>query len=119
MAINVISEPSRIVVELSGAAILGALRRRIEVPSKSISSVSVRPRNEVRWDGAWLRLPGAYIPGVIRYGSYGLGSRREFWAVTRQSEVVVIETSEGTYRRLVLGVGDPHGVAGAITAAIG
>jgi hypothetical protein len=56
---------------------------------------------------------------VIRYGSYGLGSRREFWAVTRQSEVVVIETSEGTYRRLVLGVGDPHGVAGAITAAIG
>ena len=118
MPIDVISEPKRIIVELSGIAVLGAMRRRVEIPTDRITSVSVRPPKEVKWGNAWLRLPGTHIPGVIRYGSYGVGAGREFWVMTRQSEVVVIEADGGPYRRIVLGLADPHSVAGAITVAM-
>jgi len=118
MPIEVISEPKRIIVELSGIAVLGAMRRRVEVPIDRITSVSVRPRKEVKWGKSWLRLPGTHIPGVIRYGSYGVGADREFWAVRREPDVIVIETNGGPYGRIVLGLPDPHGVAGAITAAM-
>ena len=118
MSISVTSKPGRISVEMSGASALAAMRCRVELPPTTITSVSVRPRRQVRWRRAWLRLPGTHLPGVIRYGSYGVGANREFWAAKRQSEVVVIETDGGPYRRIVLGVDDPYGVAGAITAAI-
>ena len=57
----------------------------------------VRPRNEVKWGKAWLRVPGTHIPGVIRYGSYGVGAGREFWATTREPDVVVIEATGNTW----------------------
>jgi len=118
MPIEVISEPRRIVIELSGMAVIGAMRRRVEIPTDRITSVSVRPRKEVKWGKAWLRVPGTHIPGVIRYGSYGVGAGREFWATMREPDVVVIEAGGGPYCRIVLGLPDPHGVAGAITAAM-
>lgn len=117
MPIEVTSEPNRIVIELSGIAVIGAMRRRVEIPTDRITSVSVRPRKEVKVGKAWLRMPGTHLPGVIRYGSYGVGAGREFWAIMREPDVVVIETDGGPYCLIVLGVPDPHGVAGAITAA--
>ena len=118
MPIEVTSEPERIVIGLSGMAVIGAMRRRVEIPTDEITSVSVRPRKEVKWGKAWLRMPGIHLPGVIRYGSYGVGAGREFWATMRESDLVVIEASGGPYCRIILGLPDPHGVAGAITAAM-
>ena len=67
MPIHVTSEPKRIVIELSGIAVVGAMRRRVEIPTDRITSVSVRPRKEVKWGSAWLRLP-ADEPGPHAVG---------------------------------------------------
>jgi len=75
----------------------------------------VLDRNAVRrTEGTWLRAPGAYVPGLIRYGSYGREPVREFWMVRRQRRVVVINVRDWAYHRLILGVSDPEAFAAAV-----
>lgn len=62
-----------------------------------------------------LRFPGTYVPGLIRYGSYGLQPNREFWAVYRPSEVLVLRMANWDYGRAVLGVNEPHRIAASLT----
>lgn len=70
-------------------------------------------------DGTWLRAPGTHIPGLIRYGSYGRSPHREFWAVLRQSRVLVITVDGWDYTRVVLGSKNPEAHAAVISRALG
>ena len=67
--------------------------------------------------GTWLRAPGTHIPGLVRYGSYGREPNREFWAVYRQREVLVVTVGDWAYSRLVLATKDPHADAATIEKA--
>lgn len=83
-----------------------AFKRRISIPLADISDVTTPARTSVPRHG--LRLPGTEIPGFIRAGSYGRGTKREFWDVRKAETVLVIETtSADPYSRLVLEVDDP------------
>ena len=64
---------------------------------------------------AWkqLRLPGAYLPGVVQTGTYVWARRREFWFTHRwhRSRVVIELKPYARYDRLVLGVADAEAEA--------
>jgi len=94
-------------VRLSGRDALYSLQRTIKMPWTAITRVAVVPNADVARTG--LRLPGTEIPGVLRAGSYGRGSTRDFWLVRRAAELLVIELAPGSaYRKLVLEVPEPQ-----------
>ncbi len=52
-------------------------------------------------------MPGTYIPGLIRAGSYLTPRGWEFWYVIRKRpEYVTIELKGGRYQRLILSPSD-------------
>ena len=109
MAIRLQLKGDLIVVRLSGLGRLLAVKGRLDIPRSHVTSAEVMPRPAVPpTPGTWLRAPGTHIPGLIRYGSYGKKPNREFWAVYRQREVLVISITDWAYSRLILATRDPH-----------
>jgi hypothetical protein len=52
-----------------------------------------------------LRIPGSFVPGVIKAGTYYTPRGKEFWYVTRWGkQFVTIELEHEKYRRIVLGL---------------
>lgn len=94
-----------------------AFKAKLEVPIHRIVSAEGTPRSEVP-HGPLIRAPGTYIPGLVRFGSYGRKPNRQFWAVFRQDPVLVIDIEGWDYQRLVVGVPDPAQAAGTIQMAI-
>lgn len=108
MAIDIEARSDVAVVSLTGKDRVFALKGRLNIPADKIRSVEVLPRREVPpGTGTLLRLPGTHVPGLIRHGSYGRGPNREFWAVYRQDEVLVISVDDWDYCRVVLGRDNP------------
>jgi hypothetical protein len=111
--------PARITIEAGDAALLVRLRgldpfwcvrRTVAVAWSDIASIAAADRGNLPKAG--MRLPGAYMPGVIMAGSYGLGQNRTFWDIRRGARLLVITCRPGTaYRHLVLEVADPDGAA--------
>ena len=88
-------------------------RSDVLVPLAQVAGVAVSPRRLVPASG--LRLPGTGMPGVIRAGSFGTGSSRDFWNVRRADTLLVVALRPGAgYRRLVLEVADPTAAADAL-----
>jgi hypothetical protein len=109
MSIRVSCSSDAVVVSLTGLDRLFALKTRLDIPESRIASVEVMSRTSVPpTPGTWLRHPGTHIPGLIRHGSYGTEPNREFWAVYRQTDVLVVTVEGWSYRRIVLGTRDPH-----------
>jgi hypothetical protein len=98
-------EGESLVVRITGKDALYSLRRTLRLPLGVVTGVAAAPRKAVPQTG--MRLLGTGIPGVIRAGSYGTGSARDFWLVRRAKQVLVIELEPGApYRRIVLEVPD-------------
>ncbi|MFT4622766.1 MAG: hypothetical protein ACI8PZ_001422 [Myxococcota bacterium] len=110
----------RVRFEVLGAHKLWALRRQIEVPLASITSVAHDPEAAGKWPPG-LRLPGSFLPGVITAGSYRTRYNGwEFWDVSKPADSIVVgcdTTSE--WRRVVVQVEDPAAAVAAIEAARG
>lgn len=108
MAIDIEVSNDLVVVNLTRKDRVFALKGRLTIPSDKVRSVDAMPRRDVPPGfGTWIRYPGTYIPRLMRHGSYGLGANREFWAVLRQDDVLVISVDEWDYTRLVLGTANP------------
>lgn len=108
MAIDVEVGSDLVVVTLTGKDRVLALKGSLKIPAAKIRSVEVLPRREVpAGNGLMIRLPGTYVPRLIQHGSYGLGANREFWAVYRHDDVLVISVDDWDYRRVVLGTDNP------------
>jgi hypothetical protein len=62
--------------------------------------------------GGELRMPGTYLPGVIKAGSYYRyrDGRWSFWDVCDRRKAVVIELRDEPYARLVVEVEEPRAV---------
>ncbi|MBV9097049.1 MAG: hypothetical protein JO079_03235 [Frankiaceae bacterium] len=97
----------QLIVELRGWDTLYCVKRRIVVPVADVEGVGVYQRGQVPAEG--LRMPGTGVPGVIRAGSYGTGTTRDFWDVRNGAEVLVVQLKPGNgYRRIVLEVPEPR-----------
>ena len=109
MAIRLQPEGDVVVVSLTGLNRIFAIKGRLDITKSHITSVEVMPRKAVPpTPGTWLRAPGTFVPGLIRHGSYGREPNREFWAVYRQRDVLVISVTDWAYSRLVLATRDPR-----------
>ena len=97
---------------------LYCVRRSLRVPLDHIQGVAAVPTEQVPRTG--MRLPGASIPRVIRAGSYGTGSQRDFWDVRRGRQLLVVEMLPGAdYRRIVLEAPDPRAEALRLRPRVG
>lgn len=116
--VEVVLRGPEMFVLLRGADVLWTFRRRIAVRTEYVRGVAVSDLERVPREG--LRLPGIAIPGMIRAGSYGVGSQRSFWDVRRGPQVLWVEMQEGAaYRRIVVEVDDPHSTALGLRSAVG
>lgn len=118
MSIHVNRSDGSVVVSLTGLDRVFGFKGTLDVPTSQIASVEVMPRTVVPpTPGTWLRKPGTHVPGLIRYGSYGTEPAREFWAVYRQEDVLVVTVDGWSYTRLVLGTKDPYADASMISGS--
>ena len=51
-----------------------------------------------------IRLPGTFLPGVIKAGTYLTDRGKEFWYTTRKKEYLTIELENEFYKRIILSV---------------
>lgn len=105
-----------VTVTLSPVETIPAFRHRLVIPIDKIVSATAMDRKDVPI-GSLFRKLGMHLPGLARYGLYGVGERTQFWAATRRSRVLVIDTEGWKYARIVLSVADPDTVAATISAA--
>ena len=71
----------------------------LEVPLNHIRQATVsKPKN----DWKEVRLPGTFLPGVIKAGTYYTSRGREFWVVTRDEDCLTLELEDEFYKKIVL-----------------
>lgn len=96
---------------------LWALRSQLEIPLAHISSVRVDPEPARGW---WhgIKMPGTNIPGVLTAGTFYGSDGAVFYDVHDPENTIVLELDHEHYRRLVIEVEDPAGVAAILNRAI-
>ncbi len=92
-----------LVVEFTAVEKICSCRRSLEIPAGHIREVRggvPEPRL------LEVRVPGTFIPGVIKAGTYWTRSGKEFWYVRRgMPAYITIElVEEAPFRRMVLGL---------------
>ncbi len=108
-------------VRFLGLMPMWALSRGTLIPAESVDSIQVvdrRAGGRYYWHPNGMRLPGAYLPGVICAGTYRRSGVRELWAVGRAERAVAITTRDFPVTRVVVQVADPDAVVAAISAAL-
>ena len=121
MAAEVVVDGAVLRVSFSGASLVWALRRRLEVPLAHVRGVRIGPRRALQRQRPALRLPGTWVPGVITAGTFRTWSGRDgkqLWDVRRGDDVLVVDLDHDPYARIVLEVADPQATAAAIDHAI-
>lgn len=112
MGVRVSHTEGSVVIELGPIDAIFSLKGRLDIPRAQITSIEVMDRSDVpSTAGTWIRAPGTYVPGLVRYGSYGTEPNREFWLVRRQRRVVVVDVRDWAYHRVVIGSTDPDTLA--------
>ena len=106
-------------VTLEGWEHVWALHGSLSIPLDTITAVEARHAADKPpdyWKG--LRVPGTFLPGVIKAGTYYASVGREFWYYTRGKPFLVLHLNDGSYRRVVLGIDDTEVWAQRIRAAL-
>jgi hypothetical protein len=103
--------------EVKGWHKLWAFKRCIDVPIKHIRSVRHEPKLTFHRD---IRMPGTYVPSLIKAGTYyQIGTReKSFWDVSSGKNNIVVELDGDPYHRIVVDVADYQDAINKITAAI-
>ncbi|MFZ0041785.1 MAG: hypothetical protein WAK93_10795 [Solirubrobacteraceae bacterium] len=105
---SLLLEGDELVVCLSGAEQMAAMRGDVHVPLSDVQTVSVDPDPWCALRG--VRAPGTGLPGMVAYGVRRLtGDRPDFAAVHGRGPAVRIELGpRATFRRLLVTVEDPE-----------
>jgi hypothetical protein len=75
----------------------------LKVPLAHITEVSTElPASDWRE----VRLPGTFLPGVIKAGTYYTPNGREFWYVTQRDRYLTLKLENEFYNRIVLAIDD-------------
>ncbi|MEA3249628.1 MAG: hypothetical protein U9Q03_04720 [Patescibacteria group bacterium] len=92
-----------LIVELTAAEKICSCRRSIAVSADHIREVKAGVPEPRLLE---VRVPGTFIPGVIKAGTYWTRKGKEFWYVKRgKPYYVTIELAEeAPFRRMVLGL---------------
>jgi hypothetical protein len=49
-----------------------------------------------------LRAPGTFLPGIIKAGTYYTRQGKEFWYVTKDTDYLVLELKDESFKRIIL-----------------
>lgn len=92
---------NEITVDLSFWEKLWSLHGNFQIPKSNIVSISKGGPHSSWFD---LRIPGTFLPGVIKAGTFYTRRGREFWYVRYGSpRIYSIELVNMSFKRLVLG----------------
>lgn len=75
----------------------------LEIPLEHITVVTTEEPHS-SWSD--VRLPGTFLPGVIKAGTYYTGEGREFWYATRTGKYLTLELENEFYKKIVLTIDD-------------
>lgn len=117
MPVTIDIDAAAVTVRFRGRDRVWTLSRGVTVPLERVVGAQARSRAEAQEQSPPLRLPGTYVPGRLRAGSYGWGASRQLWCVHRAPEVLVLDLRDRPYSRIVVEVEDPVGTAARIEAA--
>lgn len=108
---------NQLIVALEGWERLIAFQRRVVVPISAVTQVQVGEPQSGFWD--W-RIPGTFIPGLIKAGTYYSKRGREFWYVTRPrfTHCLILELSGHRFVRVILSPKDPEAWRASIAGVI-
>jgi hypothetical protein len=97
-----------------------ALRGSVRVPLDRIRDVRFDPAEvkALRTEGGWLRVPGTYLPGLLKAGTYQRPGRLEFWDVRRPDHAIIVDLEGAEFDRLVVEVADPNVEVARLKAAM-
>ncbi|WP_133252080.1 hypothetical protein [Actinomycetospora cinnamomea] len=118
MTISLVVTPTGLRVQFTRSDRAAACRRGLHVPYERIVGSRVMPRRAAVASSPRLPSPGTWWPGRLRAGSWGIGERRQLWAVRGGTHVVVVYLSGRPFHRVVVDVEDPRRTHRLIEAAL-
>lgn len=113
--------PDALVVKVLGLHQLWAFKREIRIPRAELRSieVGVAPGAQATVYRS-LRLPGTFVPRLIRAGSYRGSNGWLFWDIAGRGPKAVTLTTQGhRYAQLVVDVADPHATVERVRRGLG
>ena len=75
----------------------------MEIPLAHIAEVNTE-RVKTHWSER--RIPGSFIPGLVKAGTYRRSGRKDFWCVTRGQPVLRLALKDEYFNSLTLGMED-------------
>lgn len=99
---KLIKRANNLVINLTFWEKVFSLHGDFTIPKNKIKSIKKGPPKQTIFE---LKIPGTYLPSVIKAGTFVNKRGREFWLVTRTStNVYTVELKDSYYKRLVLGL---------------
>ena len=112
---NLSIEDGLLKIDLSRVEKVLSVHGSFRTPLEQVESVSTEvPRQSWRDH----RVPGTFLPWVVKAGTYLTERGREFWYVTRNRGFLTIELKNGSYKRIVLGLNDNQHWADQIESSV-
>jgi hypothetical protein len=118
VTISLVVTPTGLRVQLTGSDRVTACRRGLHVPYERIVGSRVMSRRDAVASSPRLPCPGSWWPGRLRAGSWGIGERRQLWAVRGGVHLVVVYLSGRPFHRVVVDVEDPWRTQRLLEAAL-
>jgi hypothetical protein len=103
MNLSIIDQKLHIEFKLQEQLLAARLHNSWEIPLEHIQAVTTA-KPESNWKE--LRIPGSFIPGIIKAGTYYTNRGKEFWYVNRDKDFLTIELQDESYKRIILTVDD-------------
>jgi hypothetical protein len=108
---TITTSPQALTIELHGREQFWALRAKVLVDHSSITNMRFEPMFQ-DWRKWQVRMPGTHAPKLLLAGSYWTEEGWDFLYIKRPigflkpkvENVLVIETSQDKYRRLIISV---------------
>jgi len=103
MNLNITDDKLKIEFTLKEQLLAARLHKNWQISLAHIQQVTTA-KPESSWKE--LRAPGSNFPGVIKAGTYYTKRGKEFWFVCKDSDYLVIELEDESYKRIILNVDD-------------
>ncbi len=99
MNLSIIDGKLQIEFTLGEQLLAARLQKIWQIPLANIERVTT---NEPQSSWKELESPGAFIPGVVKAGTYYTNRGKEFWYVNRETDYLIIELRDESYQRIIL-----------------
>ena len=118
MAVHVRVADHGLVVRFSGYDRVWAWSRGVDLPMSRVLMARPMARRDLVAASPRMHLPGTWVPGVLRAGSWGVGERRQLWLAHRGDQLLAIYLRGVPYHRVVVEVEDPEACSRVINEAL-